>query len=357
MAAESTAISSGPRFAPDDPSLEKPWKAVIDGTTGLLYYWNPETNVTQYERPASAPPPLPPGPSTLQPMPKLAPLPIARVQQANGTLSQPGQQMVQQSVYQVAQQQGQLLSTSRASQQLSYQQSGHPIIQQQGRQLLQVQSNQEMLMPHQHQQQYPNAQPQQLSQMPSSYPQAQHVASYMGHQPAALQMGHQQGQHLLGFNGADVSLQQAKPVGFSSLQFQPTGGVPSSSTVSSGGSMVQLPQMANNPSLSRHHTGGLSSVDGHQDPPPSLQSASGFDGQRKQQMGSGSLISERAGPEAVHSQIPTGLSTALKMNYEESRNRRMSNDFSDANTRDSVMVHSHQPKLAAAFPPGHHQQV
>jgi ATP-dependent RNA helicase DDX5/DBP2 len=45
------AASSGPRYAPEDPSLPKPWKGLIDGKTGYLYFWNPETNVTQYDRP------------------------------------------------------------------------------------------------------------------------------------------------------------------------------------------------------------------------------------------------------------------------------------------------------------------
>ncbi|RAL40916.1 hypothetical protein DM860_008614 [Cuscuta australis] len=43
--------SDSPRFAPEDPSLPKPWRGLVDGKTGYLYYWNPETNVTQYDRP------------------------------------------------------------------------------------------------------------------------------------------------------------------------------------------------------------------------------------------------------------------------------------------------------------------
>lgn len=54
MAAMTTA-SPGPRYAPEDPSLPKPWKGLVDGRTGYLYFWNPETNVTQYERPVSRP--------------------------------------------------------------------------------------------------------------------------------------------------------------------------------------------------------------------------------------------------------------------------------------------------------------
>ncbi|CAN6446224.1 unnamed protein product [Victoria cruziana] len=55
--------STGPRYAPEDPTLPKPWRGLVDGNTGYLYFWNPETNVTQYERPvAISPPPPPPGP-------------------------------------------------------------------------------------------------------------------------------------------------------------------------------------------------------------------------------------------------------------------------------------------------------
>jgi ATP-dependent RNA helicase DDX5/DBP2 len=53
MAATATA-AAGPRYAPADPTLPKPWKGLVDGKTGYLYFWNPETNVTQYERPSSS---------------------------------------------------------------------------------------------------------------------------------------------------------------------------------------------------------------------------------------------------------------------------------------------------------------
>jgi hypothetical protein len=38
-------------FAPDDPSLPTPWKRIVHSTTGHFYYWNPETNITNYEKP------------------------------------------------------------------------------------------------------------------------------------------------------------------------------------------------------------------------------------------------------------------------------------------------------------------
>ncbi|KAF2612118.1 hypothetical protein F2Q70_00009493, partial [Brassica cretica] len=39
-----------------DHSLPKPWKCLVDDRTGILYFWNPETNVAQYERPICPPP-------------------------------------------------------------------------------------------------------------------------------------------------------------------------------------------------------------------------------------------------------------------------------------------------------------
>ncbi|KAL3526072.1 hypothetical protein ACH5RR_014444 [Cinchona calisaya] len=53
MAATAT-VSAGVRYAPEDPTLPKPWRGLVDGNTGYLYFWNPETNVTQYERPVSS---------------------------------------------------------------------------------------------------------------------------------------------------------------------------------------------------------------------------------------------------------------------------------------------------------------
>mmetsp|Transcript_29864 Transcript_29864/g.84173 ORF Transcript_29864/g.84173 Transcript_29864/m.84173 type:complete len:625 (+) Transcript_29864:371-2245(+) len=35
-----------------DPTLPPPWQALLDPPTGLRYYWNPDTNVTTYDRPA-----------------------------------------------------------------------------------------------------------------------------------------------------------------------------------------------------------------------------------------------------------------------------------------------------------------
>ncbi|PIN04912.1 ATP-dependent RNA helicase [Handroanthus impetiginosus] len=54
MAAAATASSSSVRYAPEDPTLPKPWRGLVDGKTGYLYFWNPVTNVTQYERPVAS---------------------------------------------------------------------------------------------------------------------------------------------------------------------------------------------------------------------------------------------------------------------------------------------------------------
>ncbi|CAA7028977.1 unnamed protein product [Microthlaspi erraticum] len=49
-----TEMSKGPsiiRYAPEDPSLPKPWKALVDRRSGFRYFWNTETNDTQYNEP------------------------------------------------------------------------------------------------------------------------------------------------------------------------------------------------------------------------------------------------------------------------------------------------------------------
>lgn len=74
MAATATATSVGPRYAPHDPTLPKPWRGLVDGKTGYLYFWNPETNVTQYERPTN---------SASMPKPSSVPSSAVQVQQSS----------------------------------------------------------------------------------------------------------------------------------------------------------------------------------------------------------------------------------------------------------------------------------
>lgn len=105
--AEASPSTLGPRYAPDDPTLPEPWKGLIDGSTGLLYYWNPETNVTQYEKPTSLPPPLPPGPPPAASTPKMNPIPAARASQPDNIQTPQNQQTIQTQLPH-----GQLLSSS-----------------------------------------------------------------------------------------------------------------------------------------------------------------------------------------------------------------------------------------------------
>ncbi|XP_057769332.1 ATP-dependent RNA helicase-like protein DB10 isoform X2 [Salvia miltiorrhiza] len=47
------AAAAGISYAPEDPALPKPWKGLVDDKTGYVYYWNPETNITQYDKPVA----------------------------------------------------------------------------------------------------------------------------------------------------------------------------------------------------------------------------------------------------------------------------------------------------------------
>ncbi|XP_050377088.1 uncharacterized protein LOC126794418 [Argentina anserina] len=56
LRASATSTPSTPQYAPADPTLPAPWRGLINGSSGSLYYWNPETNATQYERPCEQTP-------------------------------------------------------------------------------------------------------------------------------------------------------------------------------------------------------------------------------------------------------------------------------------------------------------
>lgn len=68
---ESTLVTgSTSRYAPPDAYLPQPWIALIAEATGHIFYWNPESNITQYEKPL----PLPPiGPGSLHELPAAPP--------------------------------------------------------------------------------------------------------------------------------------------------------------------------------------------------------------------------------------------------------------------------------------------
>ncbi|CAA7052011.1 unnamed protein product [Microthlaspi erraticum] len=44
--------ASSSRYAPEDPTLPEPWKGLVDNSTGYGYFWNTDTNVTQWKRPS-----------------------------------------------------------------------------------------------------------------------------------------------------------------------------------------------------------------------------------------------------------------------------------------------------------------
>ncbi|GKD86638.1 putative RNA helicase [Tanacetum coccineum] len=60
--ADGAANALGYCYTLPDSTLPRPWKLAIDGSSGARYYWNTETNVTQYERPAALVPPVPSDP-------------------------------------------------------------------------------------------------------------------------------------------------------------------------------------------------------------------------------------------------------------------------------------------------------
>ncbi|XP_004486514.1 DEAD-box ATP-dependent RNA helicase 40 [Cicer arietinum] len=173
---EAASAGLGPRYAPDDPSLPTPWKGLIDGSTGLLYYWNPDTNVTQYDKP---PPLAPPEPAASAP--SLAPIPVAHPMTPAGVVQQHGQQMMQ--VHSSQQQQGSHFA----------QQHGQPMPQQQSPHLVQAtQQQSSQVVPQQQNSQVaqPASQPGLHQARPQMVqPQGQQMMQYQGQQ--FQQMHHQ----------------------------------------------------------------------------------------------------------------------------------------------------------------------
>lgn len=386
-----TAEPAGPRYAPDDPTLPNPWKGLIDGSTGLLYYWNPETNITQYEKPASLPPPLPPGPPPATTTPKLAATPIPHSMPQNGVVSQDGPQITQApqqqgtQVGQFSQQHGHLMTqqmnplvTSFAQQQVA--QAG----QQQGSQLGQAMQNHGQMMQHPSQQ-MPQAQVHQGQQMPQQLgqqtPQSQgsqmaqvqvhqfahqqlHYTPYQqsippqGQQSSQQQTLHSaQGQPLANqqeykatfHQREDDDFQQRNQVGFSPSRFQPAG-ASSVQNLPTGTNSVQMPQRA-------VHLGQPQQFGG---PLGSMQHPSSFG--HLQQPGTdlvhhqhGSRFQSQMDPAMIHSQQSNAPPVGLRMGHENNFHGRGGNDYY-FNSNNEVPTGPQQPKLAA-IPVARSQQV
>ncbi|XP_015617273.1 DEAD-box ATP-dependent RNA helicase 40 isoform X2 [Oryza sativa Japonica Group] len=181
-ATEAATDSSGPRYAPDDPTLPAPWKGLIDGST--LYYWNPDTNETQYERPVAAVPPLPTGPPpvTTTPMPT----------SASGAFSQPSMQSNQGGQVSQSQQERPGQTVYPQASHLGHQQLQQPTQQSPFQPTAQHQApfQHSQRAPYQQQQQQMSQQPP-AHQYPSTHP--QHMPYQHGHYMQPQQQQFQQG--------------------------------------------------------------------------------------------------------------------------------------------------------------------
>ncbi|KAJ0249652.1 DEAD-box ATP-dependent RNA helicase 40 [Hirschfeldia incana] len=276
---EAAPASTGPRYAPEDPTLPKPWKGLIDGSSGVLYYWNPETNITQYERPspplpAGAPPKLAqiPVPSTaqqqghqveqakpvshvphqqhgLQPQPQQFPSQHGRPQMMQQQQQHPGQQMPQQ----FSQQQGQSMASQphgHPSQQQTYQ----PTPQQQQQQAMQ---NQHSQMPQQMSHQYPHSQQQYMGYRPYVQPQGvqnSHQTPQMG--PQGQQFPSQQEYNSLPPKREGEEFHRGEKTGFSQPHLQNYEGSPSQNTAFEAKVSSQRPnatQQYNGPQANFQH--------------------------------------------------------------------------------------------------------
>ncbi|ANM65777.1 Helicase C-terminal [Arabidopsis thaliana x Arabidopsis arenosa] len=182
---EDTPASAGPRYAPEDPTLPQPWKGLIDGSTGILYYWNPETNVTQYERP-SAPPPH------SATTPKLAQIPVpssGQGHQAQHEQAKPVGHVSQQHGFQ---QQPQQFPSQHVRPQMMQQHPAQQMPQQSGQQFPQQQS--QSMVPH------PHGHPSVQTYQPTTQQQQQGMQNQHSQMPQQLshQYAHSQ-QHYMGF--------------------------------------------------------------------------------------------------------------------------------------------------------------
>ncbi|PPS16882.1 hypothetical protein GOBAR_AA03690 [Gossypium barbadense] len=371
--AEAAAANLGPRYAPEDPTLPKPWKGLIDGTTGLLYYWNPETNVTQYERPTILPPPLPPGPPPAVSTPKLTPTSVAHSAQPNGAVAQMGQvQVVQgakqlgQQMSQLAQQQGQIVGQQQGSMvaqvtdQQGAQQPG-PKMGQQGQFIPQQHGPQAMQHPNQQMvsqigQQTMQHQNSQMAQ-PQGHQYAHQHLQYMAYQQSVLPQGQQSSQQLAPHGAQhqgqqypnredykaavpkkeDVDFQLGSQTGFSPAQFQQMGS--SSQNHSAGTNSVQTPPAGLYSGQQQQFTG--SSVNMQQPTSMAHSQQTGTDLVQRQQ---GHRFQNQMGPSVMQSNMPPpGLNTG----YEDKLHGRSGNDYYFSGSKDGQMMGPQQPSLSA----------
>ncbi|GER51750.1 DEAD-box ATP-dependent RNA helicase, partial [Striga asiatica] len=369
----------GPRYAPDDPTLPEPWKGLIDGNTGVMYYWNPETNATQYEKP----PPLPSGPPPAAPTPKMNPLPATRSSQPDNIQTPQNQQTVQTQVTQ-----GQLTSSSfQQPVQQGFTQPMQPGQQQAPYQLMQS-------MPHVPQgQTYPGAQMGsqhgfQFTRQPTQYTVHQRNMPPQGPQSSSQQLPHQErktehGQiesndfHQAkqpGFAqanqnfiqgkqssyprdrksgtpyGDDVEYQQVKHAGLSPAQIQKTG-MPPLQNMSSGVNSPHGHKMSIQLNQSVEYSGRHANMQRNN---PSIHMPQ--TGTESTHLHHGSRFQNQMGPGMIHGQQQNLPHPGSKMPYEENHLGRPGNEYFYNTAKDVKAVSPQLPKLSPLPPSARNQQ-
>lgn len=285
MAADGASDAMGPRYAPPDPTLPEPWKGLIDGSTGMMYYWNPDTNITQYEKPTALPPPVPSGPPPVPSAHKPASISSARTEQPNGQqahqmYSAPEQQMTPQQSYQ-----GVSMDNSQGYQ-YTHQQMPYMGYQQRPPNMMMQQQQQ----------------PQHLQQFPH---QQDHRAAYSQREDAGFQPG---GPPLAQNLSSDVNPMQTPAI----------GGQPGQAT-QYGGSQFNMQQPSSFGQLQQ------SSVDYQQHGPP---------------------FQNQMGQPLIHGQQSNVPPVGSKMGFEDNPPRGANDHYYNAKNGGPTNV-SHQPKLAA----------
>ncbi|KAG9151892.1 hypothetical protein Leryth_002151 [Lithospermum erythrorhizon] len=389
--AEASAANLGPRFAPDDPTLPHPWKGLIDGASGVLYYWNPETNVTQYEKPMSAAPPLPPGPRPADSSPKLAGVSGDRVTPQTDAQSQQNQQPMQQGQHMnfLPQQQNQFMSEaqhhglqgtptgqqhgSQGGQSMQPQGHSRPQLMQQPGQQISTQFGQPGVQPVQQ-----NPQPV-MQQMPvqgghqtqlypggltgqpqgSQYPYNQsHYMAYQQHvppqaqqnpqQPVQYGMQGQQGQqfaakagHRTGFSPRDeTDYQQANQIGFVSTHPQQIGH-PSTQNLPAGTNSNQSQPIAAQSAQPVPSTLSSGNILQREAFPLVPQDIHNLDHHPH-----GTRFPNNVAPGTMQGQLSNGPPVGAKFGYEGSPRQRHGSEYGFS-SKDGTMVSPQQPKLAA----------
>lgn len=397
---ETASAALGPRYAPDDPTLPKPWLGLIDGGTGTLYYWNPETNVTQYDKPVALAPPVPAA-ST----PGLAPIPSGAGQQMMQVQPQHGQQIPQQQSPHVTQ--GAQQQPSQAAQPVQQQQNnsqpglhqarpqmmqpqGQQMMQPQGQQMMQYQGQQFQQMHHQmppqgiRPQQFGQGNPQDHGthivqpQAPQFTPQNMHYMGYQQNMNAPRQPNSQQTQPNMPPSGQPTpqhnihnqpfeNQQDFKPampkveeaefkngsqVGFSPSQYQQRSALPVQNNPNvpaeiSSGQVSNASVNSGQPQQFRAFSGSM------QQPTPTMQSQQGGSDLFYQHA---SNFPNQMSPGMMHGHPSNAHPAAQKMGHEDNVHARAVNDYYYSSNKEMPPMGRQQSDMVQ-MPISRNQQV